>query len=437
MKLALFLILFGLGIACAIYFGLSVRKILKDHRPNEEHYKIDEKQRGFLLSLVGVQMLLCIGSSITFVNYLEYAASVLEYVALVCGSIVLAASFDGAMGAFMLYYYKTDLDEKQRKICKYVKVIGVITALIGMWIFTEGFARCESIYPLISGVGTTTGWVYGGERVQGLGFKFYGLLIVSGAVLVYLYVDHTCYKKFKKHGIVDSLFIVAFLGGIIGARLWSCYVLEPETYIGNFPAVFRITDGGLAIMGGALGGIGIGVAFMLIFRKYIDVRWMMDVVVPAILIAQIIGRWGNFFNQEVYGLVVEYKDLWYLPTIVKNNMFIDGAYRMPLFLIEGVINLFGYFFIRHLFGKVFKLPFGLGYQCGAYITWYGAVRACLEPLRRGFENTSNGAGDSGYMQSWITAFVMIGLGLLIILGLYIVHKIRMNKGLEDKYGEKI
>ena len=165
--------------------------------------------------------------------------------------------------------------------------------------------------------------------------------------------NNETYKKYGEHGLIDSLFIVAFLAGILGARLWYCLILEPEYFLANpSEIILGIMKGGLAIQGGAICGFAVGVGFVLIFRKYIDVRFLMDIAVPTILIAQAIGRWGNFFNQEVYGKIAPDWIVNILPTIVRKNMFIDGEYRLPLFLIESLINIGGYFFIRYFLGKV-------------------------------------------------------------------------------------
>ncbi len=118
-------------------------------------------------------------------------------------------------------------------------------------------------------------------------------------------------------------------------------------------------------------------------------------------------------------------------------MFIDGAYRVPLFLIEGLMNLAGYFIIRYFFGKVCRCHIGLGYQASFYIIWYGMVRAVLEPLREGFTLNVGHSEAYGYMQSWITSFVMIGVGILAFLMFLTIHLVRKHKNKENQYGEKI
>ena len=432
------------ALACLGYFIYKIVKLIKGHVIGETKHKIEGKERTELLALVGICGALFAVASLSLILVIskDVNAKWYEYIFAIFGSLIFGGALSCGVGAFALYYYKLDLDDKQRNFCKYAWPISLALVFVGLWIFTEGIAY-YIYYPLVSGISFSTGWIRGGDVGYGFKIKWYGIFIVMGALLCFVITDHLTYKKFKKHGLIDTLFIVAFLFGILGARLWYCIVLEPEFYFTNRPEgvsplyfLTGIVDGGLAVQGGALLGIAAGVTFMLLFRKYIDVRFMMDVAIPTILLAQCIGRWGNFFNQEVYGLATTEKALWYVPSIIKFNMLVDGEFRVPLFFIEGAMNLAGYFIIRYLLGKVCKFHIGLGYQASAYLVWYGIVRAVLEPLRKGYTATTKSAGF-GYLQSYITAFVFIGIGLLMMLGFYLYHKFRMDKGIEDKFGDKI
>lgn len=429
------------AVACLGYFIFKITKVVKGHVIGEEKHKIEGKERTELLTLVGITAGLFAVAALSYYLVIAKADGYkwYEIVSTIFGPALFGGSLAIFAGGFGLYFYKLDLDEKQRKVCQYAWPIAVLVAVLSLLLFTEGIAQ-HIAYPLASGVSFSNGWIYGGDAGEGFKIKWYGVLIVSGALLCYAITDHETYKKFKKHGLIDTLFIVAFLFGILGARLWYCIVLEPETYFGGgvppLYFLYGIVDGGLAVQGGALLGIIAGVTFMLLFRKYIDVRFMMDVAIPTILLAQAIGRIGNFFNQEVYGAVITVDKLWYLPTIVKNNMLIDGAYRVPLFFIEAVMNIGGYFIIRYGVGKLLKCNVGLGFQASSYLVWYGIVRVVLEPLREGYTATTETEGF-GYLQSYITAFAFIGIGILMIVGFYVLHRIRLNKGLEDKFGDKI
>lgn len=434
-----FLIYFSLVafVGCFVYLMYFLRKVLKTHVKGETAFSLDKTTVyfGLCISLVTALMY-----SLMFLGVVLDKSWELKFVegfSLFFGSLVVAASLCVGVCSFVLHYYRTDLNPKESEILSILWRVCVATLLFGAAFLTNGFAD-HIAYPLISGFDFSSGSaLYGGEMADGFGIKFYGILIVCGALICYAITDHMTYKKFKKHGLIDTLFIVAFLAGVLGARLWYCIILEPGDYLSEPITIFTtIADGGLAIQGGAIFGIGAGVAFMLIFRKYIDVRFMMDVAVPTILIAQVMGRWGNFFNQEVYGAVCNESALWFLPKMVRNNMLILGKYRVPLFFIEGTINLCGYFFIRYFLGKVCKFHIGLGYQSASYLIWYGMVRAILEPLREGF--TLHGhEGGFGYLQSWFIAFGMMVGGVVLLLAFYFIHKNRQAKGLENEFGDKI
>lgn len=426
--LAILLLVLGLGFIGFFFYRLAKTK--KAHISGEEFYKIGKSEGLNLFYIAASGGLSLSAASILMVIVKNFAFNFLIGLALVFGPLIFVLSLCFGIGAFILCYYKLDLDKKQSNFLHMAWPLTIITLLIGLWIFTEGIAHNLSIYPLVNGLSFSEGFTHPGEKST---LAFYGILIVCGALICYAITDHMVYQKYKKHGLIDTLFVVAFLFGILGARLWYCIVLEPGYYFGNpdvptFYFLYGIVDGGLAIQGGALLGIATGVAFVLIFRKYMDVRFVMDVAIPTILIAQVMGRWGNFFNQEVYGAATTAKSLWFVPTIVRENMLINGEYRIPLFFIEGCINLGGYFFIRYFLGKVCKFHVGLGYQAASYLIWYGMVRVVLEKLRdQEFE----------YNNSWIVGFVMMGIGVALLGAFYLLHYLRAKRGLEDEFGNKI
>ena len=429
----------------------TIYKLTKNRDPKQKEYVVDKKDNlTFMLFAIGTGITTVL-SSLALVAMKSWELKAIEMLALIFGSFILGSCAAATITAFGLHYYKVDLCEKQKKVCKTLMIVGLIATILGLWLFTEGIAN-QDIYPLISGIDFNKGWIHGNENGS---IKFYGIVIVCGALICYFITDHYSYKKFGEHGLIDTLFIVAFLAGVLGARLWYCLVLEKDYFLAHPNYIIYgvdaqgnahgIMEGGLAIQGGALGGILVGVLFVLIFRKYIDVRYLMDVAIPTILIAQVMGRWGNFFNNEVHGLQVNADYFKWLPSIIRNNMVYSstegiadpGNIWLPLFFIEGVINIGGFFFIRYVLGKLLKFGFGKGYQSAAYIAWYGLVRVCLEPLRVGFTLNVGSSDAYGYMQSWITGFVMIGIGIALFLVLYFIHRYRFNKGLEDANGDKI
>ncbi|HOC81006.1 MAG TPA: prolipoprotein diacylglyceryl transferase [Bacilli bacterium] len=358
-----------------------------------------------------------------------------EYALALIGSFVFVAGLSSLYASFGLVFYKPTLEPKILRISKIVMYVAIPVIIIFLALATEGIANHLS-YPLVNRISLTEGFIDPFNRTAHYAVAFYGILIVSGAVIVYFVSDHFFFKKFKRHGILDSTFYIAFPAGLVGARLWYCYILEFDTYANDFLAVLQVWDGGLAIMGGAILGIIAGVTFMLVRRKYVNIRWAMDVIVPAILIAQAIGRWGNFFNIEVHGLEVLASSWSFLPSIILNNMAFSstdgpaaaGNIYVPLFLIESITNLAGYFIITYGIGKGLRKWLSLGDLAMGYLIWYGATRAILEPLR---------SAEFEYGQSWISSFILIGAGVLGIIAFHVYDYIRKKKNMEPRTYETV
>lgn len=425
------LMIFGLVIFFASlgYMIFRIVKFCKFSPLGGASPKIDEKERIYLIALIIICGLASLLTNYGFVVMGNMPLAIGEHFSLIIGSLFFGISFPLLISSFALYYYRPDLDPKQRKIARILTFVSIPFVFIGLWLFTNGMADYMS-YPLPNGLSFVEGFVTPG-RGSGFTISFYGILVVSGGVSVYFIVDHKFYQKFGKHGLIDTLFIVSFLSGLIGARLWYCLVLEPKVYFADPIRIFQVWDGGLGVMGGALLGVAAGVTFVLVFRKYVNIRWAMDIIIPTILIGQVIGRWGNFFNCEVYGMESSISNWWFLPKVIMHNAQYsssgaylgDGMLHTPLFIIESVINLCGYFIIRYAIGKPLKKYLALGDLAMCYFIWYGLVRAIMEPLRDGsFE----------YNTSWITAFVLIGGGLLGILAFHLYDFIRMKKGLPPR-----
>ena len=343
-----------------------------------------------------------------------------EHFLMIFGSYLFGTGFSLLSTSFGIYYYRPDLDVKQRKIARILMFATIPFVAAGLWMFTDAFAPYAT-YPLPNALSFTKGIVWDNGNI-GFAIRFYGILIVGGAAVCYFVCDHYFYKKYEKHGLLDTCLVVAFPMGIVGGRLWYCLILEPGTNI------FAIREGGMAIQGGALLGIISGVAFMLLFRRYINIRWAMDIIIPTILLAQVVGRWGNFFNQEVYGAVADPNSYWWIPKMVKNNMYIYGEFRVPLFFIEGLINLAGYFIIRYAVGKGLRKFLSLGDISMCYLIWYGLVRIALEHLRD---------AEFEYQNSWVTAIVFVAIGVAGIIGFHVYDLIRKKKGLPPKTLETI
>lgn len=172
--------------------------------------------------------------------------------------------------------------------------------------------------------------------------------------------------------IIDLLFFILPIG-FIGARLYYVAFQWPE-YAQDPAKIFMIWQGGIAIYGGLIAGLITLIVYT--YYRHLPTWLLLDVITPGVMLAQIMGRWGNFMNQEAYGAVTSLDFLkgLHLPDFIIQQMFIDGAYRQPTFLYESFFNLIGLILILVLRHKhVFKQ----GEVALSYVLWYSIVRFFL------------------------------------------------------------
>lgn len=204
-------------------------------------------------------------------------------------------------------------------------------------------------------------------RVLGLPIYWYGIIIAFGFLLVVIMAMRDCPKfNIEKDTIIDAL-LYATPVAIISARLFYV-IFSLDTFRGNWKAMFDIRNGGLAIYGGIIGAFTVGYIFAR--KKKINVFALFDFAAPYFPLAQAIGRWGNFINQEAYGTHTD------LPWGMTGSNIVNGPVH-PTFLYESLWNFIAFFILiwyrnkKRNNGEVLYL----------YMVLYGAGRAWIEPLR--------------------------------------------------------
>lgn len=256
-------------------------------------------------------------------------------------------------------------------------------------------------------------------HIFGIRVTFYALCIVGGALLAWFLASWKAHKKGYPWDIYDTVFYWAFPAGIVGSRLW--YVIAQWDSFATKPwyAVFETWEGGMAIQGGVILGAIAGILVVIFRRKGWSVWQAADIAVPGILIAQAIGRWGNFINQEVYGQIVDMSAWSFLPQWILDQMFIVdvNSFRVPLFLLEGLINIAGYYLLSKFIPLVFNKHYKDGDILFGYFAWYGVVRYFLEPLRAASEQMGDGTFLAS--QAMAAAFIIAGL-----IGIIVNHIVR-------------
>ena len=235
-----------------------------------------------------------------------------------------------------------------------------------------------------------------------------------------LLVAHLAKKKGFESSIAFDLVLIAFPLAIIGARLnYVLFTLDKEW---SFVEILQIWNGGLMIYGGVLFA-AIGIAVYCKIKKY-SILKVFDMIAPALILGQAIGRWGNFFNQEAYGSLVTNTNLQWFPFSVwiENEHFtseaskqilshygttaIDGAWFNATFFYESIWCLGGFFLLLGLNKK----GFSNGFVTATYFVYYGIERFFVEMIRT----------DSLYLGP-IKISVLIS-GILILTGIaYFVY----------------
>ena len=210
----------------------------------------------------------------------------------------------------------------------------------------------------------------------GIQVRWYGIIITLGIILAFTY----CSIRAKQEGVIfdDLLDIAIFtvIFGVIGARLY--YVLTSLDKYDSFYDMISIWNGGIAIYGALIAG---GITILLVCKhKKIKFLKIFDAAAPGVMIGQFLGRWGNFFNGEAYGVeVAEGSPLYFIRMGLLPN--IESSVRMhffhPTFLYESVWNVIGFIIINACYkkkkfdGQIFLM----------YISWYGFGRMLIEGLR--------------------------------------------------------
>lgn len=214
--------------------------------------------------------------------------------------------------------------------------------------------------------------------IGALKVHWYGLILGTAALVGLL----LAIREGKRFGIPQEVFMDMILLGvpsaIIGARIY--YVaFKWEDYKDNFWDVFKIWNGGIAIYGALIGAIICAVIFFR--RKGYNFWRMADICAPGLIVGQMIGRWGNFVNQEAYGGPVEesfLRDKLHLPDFIVNQMNVEGVFHHPAFLYESVWSLVGLILLLILRRQKFLRA---GELFMSYFIWYSIGRFFIEALR--------------------------------------------------------
>lgn len=296
-----------------------------------------------------------------------------------------------------------------------------------------------------------------GFEIFGIEIRFYAVIILSGAIVATTYGFLRFAKKLGMNGdmVLEGL-AYGLLFGILGARLY--YVLFEHDGLDSFLDIINPRSGGLAIHG-AIFATAIYVPIFCKIKK-IDLLVLAEIIVPCFMFAQVVGRWGNFMNQEAFGPLIdsfgglsienikavsvsgsgtisnpyvlsdeillaqrEFMHKCLIPDFIVNQMYIEdgwvlingqniyvSGYYHPTFLYESLMNLA--FVIFMLVGRKYIKKYYIGDSICVYLMSYGIVRFIIEILRT--DPLTIGNTNIKIAQVMSILFVIAGITLLIL-----------------------
>ncbi len=212
-------------------------------------------------------------------------------------------------------------------------------------------------------------------NLLGIHIYIYGIVLALAIFIAVKITDIIAKKEYNINFIYEqSIFII--ISGLIGARLYYC-LANFNTYLENPLRTLNIREGGLSIHGAIIAGI---LAIFLFSKKYnINFFKLCDLYALTMPLAQAIGRWGNFFNSEAYGLPTNSILKLYVSPEFRVEQYEQFNYFHPTFLYESVLNFLLFLFLYFFIFKRYKNHYGI--ISGAYLAIYAIIRMLIEPLR--------------------------------------------------------
>lgn len=255
--------------------------------------------------------------------------------------------------------------------------------------------------------------------IWGFEIRWYSVLLLTAIIIaMFLFI-----REGKRFNIPkDFTFNLAFwviIFGIISARLYYC-IFNFSLYKDNLIDIFKIWEGGLAIHGGIIGGF---ITLLVYTKRYsVNTYKVTDMAVVPLLLAQAIGRWGNFFNSEAHGAATTVEHLMelHIPEKIIEGMKIGNVYYHPTFFYESIFCLVGFLllFIIRRFRYIKR-----GQLTSLYLMYYSVGRFFIESYR------TDSLMIGGFKAAQIISVVLFLIGMVSFM-------IISRKGrFEDLYNE--
>jgi len=263
-------------------------------------------------------------------------------------------------------------------------------------------------------------------RIGPISIHWYGILFAVAAVAAAWLATREARRRGEDSEQVWTMLLVAAVGGIFASRLYHVIHQWDLIYRDNPALIFQIWNGGLGIPGGVAGGLLVLFAYTRI--NHLNFARWLDIGAPAMLLAQAIGRIGNFVNQELYGPPTDLP--WGIPIDQAHRdpawtnldqYPVESTFFHPLFAYEALLNLLGMAVLLWV-GRRYARRLYDGDVAMLYFVWYGSVRTALETFRTG-----------NWVIGGIPVAIFIGVGAAVFGAAVIIIRHARGWGMPGAY----
>ncbi|RKX52703.1 MAG: prolipoprotein diacylglyceryl transferase [Thermotoga sp.] len=243
-------------------------------------------------------------------------------------------------------------------------------------------------------------------RIGRLEIRWYSVLIITG-IFLYYYIAR---RRAEKEGVnpehLDEVLVYGIIAGVIGARIYYV-VFRWDYYSKNFSEIFKIWHGGLAIHGAIIAAILTGFLYTRL-KKNVSFTLLqgLDIFTGVLPLGQAIGRWGNFFNYEAFGIPTNLPWKMFVPEKFRPMEFRNQDFFHPTFLYESLWDLFVFYALTVYYRKYRK---GFGEVTALYLILYSIGRFFIEGLRVDSLMLGN------YRVAKIISLVFIVIGIILLI----------------------
>lgn len=248
--------------------------------------------------------------------------------------------------------------------------------------------------------------------VFGFPIYYYGIILAVAIFLGIVISNNIAMKKYYLFGVIPNVSTSVIIGGIVGARLYYC-LLNYSIYLKNPLEILALREGGLSIHGAILGGV-----LVLIYQaKKQDIHFLKlcDIFALGLPLAQSLGRWGNFFNSEAFGLPTDLPWKMFIRQPYRPDKYFSCSYFHPTFLYESLLDIVIFIVLYKLILPKYKDNYGL--ITAWYLILYSFVRFFIEYLRVDCDK-------------FIFGFAipqLVSIGLIIVATVFILVKKNQKK----------